>query len=430
MMGVRSEDQRRVVIVGGGIAGIALATRLGRASRRLPGLHVTLVDKYVSHVWKPALHTVAAGTSRPDQQRLSFFDQAKHNGFKFWPGRFDGVDRNARTIRVASFVDAPSRDGAPDRDLPYDVLVLCLGSRANDFGTPGVAENCISIDDVMEAEDFHGRLCRHLLARMGRREALDIAIIGGGATGVELAAELKRAIDSVASYRPGEGGGDCRLTLIEAGPRLLGAFPGRVSDAVARTLVDLGITVRTGATVREAKPDAFVLQDGERIEAGIKVWAAGIKAPDVLGAIDGLERSKSGQLLVTDRLQTTRDAAIFALGDCSSVASRPVPATAQAARQQALYLSRLLPAIMRGEPASPFRYRNRGSIVSLSDYNGWGTLGHYTIGGGWLRGLTARLAHSLLFRQHQLELLGLARGTLRWVADDIAGASQPLVRLD
>lgn len=424
-------DRTRIVIVGGGIAGIEVATHLGRGGRA----DVTLADRSLAHVWKPMLHTFAAGTAQADRQKVDLFAQARRNGFRFQPGTLVGVDRQAKRVRLK----VEAAEGQPEVERSYDLLVVAVGSRANDFGTPGVAAHCQTIDDLTEAEHFHRQLRRHLLARLDHGGMLDVAIVGGGATGVELAAELKHAINLLSAYGAPDLPRRLQLTLIESGPRLLPAFPERVSQAAARTLSDLAVEVRTGTLVTGADAAGFTLRDGSRIAAGLKVWAAGVKAPDVLAGIDGLERSKTGQLVVGPDLRTTRDPAVVALGDCARQdapdAGGPVPATAQAARQQAQHFARHLGRVLaRGGPVTaalpPFQYVEKGTVVSLADFNGWGTLGRYTFGGGRLNGLSARLTHDLLYRQHQIGLFGPVRGTLTWLLDDLDHLIGPPVRLD
>ena len=424
-------DTARIVIVGGGVAGIEVATSLGRGGCA----EVILADRSLSHVWKPMLHTFAAGTARADRQKVDFFAQARRNGFRFQPGALIGIDRQTKRVRLA----IEAAEGQPEISLPYDLLVLAIGSRANDFGTPGVAAHCLTIDDLTEAEHFHDQLRRHLLARLDRGGMLDIAIVGGGATGVELAAELKHAINLISAYGSSDLPQRLCLTLIESGPRLLPAFPEKVSRAAARTLSDLAVEVRTDAMVTGADTDGFTLKDGSRVPAGLKVWAAGVKAPDVLAELHGLDRSRSGQLVIGRDLRTTRDPSIVALGDCASLieseGGRSVPATAQAARQMAQHLAHHLGrALARGGTVAdvlpPFRYVEKGAIVSLADFNGWGTLGRYTFGGGRLNGLSARLTHDLLYRQHQLGLYGPLRGVMTWVLDDLDTLVSPPVRLD
>ena len=422
-------DRARIVIVGGGVAGIEVATGLGRDGRA----EVVLADRSLSHVWKPMLHTFAAGTARPDRQKVDYFAQAKRNGFRFQPGTLVAVDRTAK--RVSLVVE--EAEDRPPVDLAYDLLILAIGSRANDFGTPGVAEHCLTIDDLTEAEGFHASLRRHLLRALRDRDGLSVAIVGGGATGVELAAELKHAIDMTARYGSPDLPGRLRLTLIESGPRLLPAFPEKVSAAAARTLADLGVEVRVGAMVSGADEAGFSLMEVGRIDATLKVCAAGVKAPDVLASIEGLERARAGGLVVGPDLRTTRDPSILALGDCASVADpsgRHVPATAQAAHQEAQHCIRALRgALAAGHLDAPlplFRYKERGAIVSLADYNGWGTLGRYTFGGGRLNGLSARLTHDLLYRQHQFGLFGTGLGLATWLADELDRVVSPPVRLD
>lgn len=423
-------DKTRVVIVGGGVAGMEVATGLGRAG----SADVVLADRGLSHVWKPMLHTFAAGTARPDRQKVDYFAQAKRNRFRFQPGTLVAVDRMARTVSLV----VEGAETKPPVQLAYDLLILAIGSRANDFGTPGVAEHCLTIDDLTEAEGFHAALRRHLLRALRGQDGLSVAIVGGGATGVELAAELKHAIDLLARYGSPDLPRHLRLVLLESGPRLLPAFPERVSAAATRTLGDLGVEVRTGAMVTGADPAGFALKDGGRIDAVLKVWAAGVKAPDVLSGIEGLERSRTGGLIVGPDLRTTKDPAILALGDCASLtdptSGRPVPATAQAAHQQAGHLvpalRRILAAGTPEAPLPPFRYRDRGALVSLADFNGWGTLGRYTFGGGRLNGLSARLAHDLLYRQHQFGLFGPGLAIATWAADELDRMVSPPVRLD
>ncbi len=423
-------EAKRIVIVGGGVAGLELATRLGRRGRD----QVTLVDQSLSHVWKPTLHTFAAGTARPGRQKISFLAQAKASGFHFRAGALTGVDRTGKSLSIKPYWEEPWHETKlAEMRLAYDRLVIAIGSQADDFGTPGVAEHCQTIDDLTEAESFHAALRERLFRSLQDGSEISVAIVGGGATGVELAAEIRRAVGLFSRYTPDDPGQRLRLSLIESGPRLLSAFPDPVSQVATRELKALGVDVRTGAVVSGVEPDGFRLKHAPGIEAQLRVWAAGVKAPKVLAGIDGLELSKTGQIVVTPSLQASREPSLFAMGDCAALidpaTKRDVPATAQAAHQQAQHLARHLGVKPLGE-MPPFQYRDRGSIVSLADYNGWGTLGRYTFGGGRLRGLSARAAHELLYRQHQLGIYGLGRGLLEWVSDDLGRLIDPPVQLD
>ena len=423
--------QRRIVIIGGGIAGLELATMLSRPRTMRRAFAVTLIDRSLGHVWKPMLHEFAAGTARRGQDRIDFFPEAARRGYVFMPGTLARVDRETRSVTLEALLDAGGSVILPRRTVNYHALVVATGSRANDFGITGVLDHCHFIDSLNEADAFNVRFRDLMLKSMAEGSPVRVGIVGGGATGVELAAELHRAVDLIASITAGAGRKLLDVTLVETGDRLLSAFPASVSHDAERQLVGLGIKVRTQSEVTVADKGGFTLKDGSRIETNINVWAAGVKASSATSAFEGLEQSRSGQLLVNDRLQTPADPAVFCLGDSSRLVSSPVPATAQAARQQALYLAKALPQILEGREASPFRYRDKGSIVSLGDYNGWGTLGKYFVfGGGRLRGLSARLTHDWLYRQHQVEIYGLWRGVAAFLSEKLDGIVRPPLTLD
>ena len=429
----------RVVVVGGGVAGLEVATGLGRRLGRRGEAEITLVDKALAHVWKPMLHQFAAGVAHADREKIAYAAQAHDNGFRFVAGTLDGVDREARRVKVTPYrtgdgEDAPLAGGPPPLELSYDRLVLAIGSRADDFGIEGVAEHCWTIDDLEGSERIWAELRRLVMGSIQRRDPISVGIVGGGATGVELAAEAKRAVHLIARYGYPDLPRQLRIVLIESGPRLLPAFPDGVAQAATRNLQELGVDVRTGAEVSAATADGFRLADGEHVGADLRVWAAGVKAPRALERLEGVARSKTGQVVVDDRLRAGGDDAVLVLGDCGELtppgADKPIPATAQAARQEARHLVRHLRAWRRDGVLPPFRYHDRGAIVSLSDYNGWGTLGRYTFGGGWLKGLSARWLYALLYRQHQFELRGWPHGLAAWGRDGIDHWISPPVRLD
>lgn len=423
----------RLVIVGGGIAGLALATRLGKSLGRSGKLDITLVDKGFSHVWKPMLHCFAAGTARNENDRITFISHAAGHNFRFCYGEISGLDRANRSITLAPLVEKDDDNVVlEERYLDYDGIVFAIGSRANDFGTPGVLEHCIFLDNVVEANNFNERFRHALLQAYGRGTPVDIAIVGGGATGVQLAAELHKALDIGSLYNFTPKTPDMRVTLLEAGPRILPSFPEDVSAAAHKQLEALNISVRTGAMVSGVDESGFLLKDGSRVDAQFRVWAAGVKAPDVTRALDGLECTRGGQFVVKPSLQTTMDDRIFAMGDCSSIQNDPLPPTAQVARQEAHHLAKHLPAwILNQKPVPAFTFNNKGAIVALGSYNGWGTFPDgKTFGGGALHGLSARLGHTALYRQHQIELYGLRRGLIACLSDWLDGFVRPSVRMD
>jgi NADH dehydrogenase len=422
-----------IVVVGGGVAGLILATRLGHSLGRRRLARVSLIDRSWIHVWKPMLHTFAAGTWNIHEQQVQYVAHAHTHHFEYVPGQLDAIDRTARRIRLAPMRMA-GEVVASARELDYDVLVLAIGSRANDFGIPGVVEHCHFIDSQDQADAFNARLRAHVVRSLAQGGNADIAIVGGGATGVELVAELSRMVELASGYGEADIRRRLRLTLLETAPRILGAFPESVSAGATSGLRALGVDVRTGVKVVAADPGGFLLEGGDRVPAALKVWAAGIRAS---GSFDetGLELSRAGQIVVGSNLLAKGEQRIFALGDCASLVpestERPLPCTAQVANQQALHLVRHLPDWLRkGKPVPPFHFRDFGALVALSDYNAFGTLGRFGFfKGGFIKGRFAQLSHAVLYRRHQLSLHGPYRAGLLWLAERINALVRPRVRI-
>jgi len=421
----------RIVVVGGGIAGIVAATHLSRRLTRSKTAEILLTDHNLAHVWKPMLHTFAACTANYTSQNISFVSHARRSGFRYWPGELAGLKRSRKVVELGPVPLPDAAEMLPGRSIPYDTLILAVGSRANDFGTPGVAENCRFIDDIGEANAFSDLLRSRIIQAIDTRADLHVVIVGGGATGVELSAELAKYIEILSSYAYDAR---LRITLIETGPRLLGPFPERISKAVEAKLRQIGVDVRTKTKVVGSDKNGVVLEGGQRIDAALIVWAAGIKAPEVVSKLDGLDVSHHGQILVRPTLQSQQDDSVFALGDCSSLPGKdgkPLPTTAQVARQEAVFLARSLARhLRRNRPLAEFHFRDMGSLVSLADYAAYGTLGsHGFFRGGFLKGRLAHVAHAALYRMHQMDLYGPVRGGVIWLADDLTGAVRPRIDL-
>lgn len=434
-------NQHRIVIVGGGVAGIELAAALGRRRRceecrQRAFASVTLVDHAAAHVWKPILHTIAAGTRDVAQQQTAYLGAAREAGFMFRAGSLRALDRTAGEIELAPLFAADGRVAVPESRIGYDTLVLAVGSRANDFGTPGVAQHCMAIDSLREARAFNRELRLRMTQCVTQGTELAIAVVGGGATGVQLSAELIELRSALAAYGGGELTTRMTITLLEAGPRLLPAFPEDISAATKARLEALGIRVMLATKVESADADAYVLEGGARLAASLKVWAAGVKAPDFLAGFGGLETGRGNRLVVAPSLGTTRDSKVFAIGDCASLtpagATRPLPTTAQVAHQQAQHLARHLPDLaLHGTPVPAFAYHDFGSLVSLADYDAYGSLGQFgLLKGVTFRGRLAQLSHALLYRSHQAKLHGFWRGGLLWLVDWLNARARPPVRLD
>jgi NADH dehydrogenase len=350
-----------VVVVGGGAAGLELVTRLGDRFGRRGQMRITLVDRARTHLWKPMLHAVAAGSMDPGEHELNYLAQAHWHGFRYLLGELAGLDRAGKQVRLAAMADEEGREITPSRSIPYDTLVIAIGSITNDFATPGVAQFAVPLETPPQAVRFNRRLvnaCIRAHAQAGpvRPGQLHVAVIGAGATGTELAAELHRTARAVVAYGLDriDPEADIRIVLIEAAPRILPGLPERVSEATRKLLDALGVEVRTGARVAAVRADGVLLADGGFVPAELVVWAAGVKAPEVLASLDGLEVNRINQLVVEPTLQTTRDPDIFAIGDCAVCPwpghPTPVPPRAQAAHQQAAHMLRQVAHRLRSEP--------------------------------------------------------------------------------
>jgi NADH:ubiquinone reductase (H+-translocating) len=435
------EALRQIVVVGGGAAGLELATRLGDRLGRRGLARITLVDCARTHLWKPMLHSVAAGSLDPGEYEVSYLAQAHWHGFRYRFGELAGLDRTAKQVRLAAMFDDEGRQITPPRSVRYDTLVIAIGSITNDFGTPGVAKHAVQLETPAHAERFN-RLLVNACIRAQTQEApiragqLHVAIIGAGATGTELAGELHRTTREVVAYgldriNPER---DIRIMLVEAADRILPGLPKRISEAVQRLLGKLGVEVRSGARVTKVAADGVQLADGSFIPSELVVWTAGVKAPEVLRDLDGLEVNRINQLVVEATLRTTRDPHIFAIGDCAACPRQgqptPVPPRAQAAHQEAAHMVQQIERQLRGKPLLPYTYRDFGSLVSLGNYSTVGNLMGFLFGRGiFVEGLFARLMYWSLRIMHERAVNGVLRTALGLLARGLSRRTGPQVKL-
>jgi len=431
----------RIVVVGGGAGGLELVTSLGDSLGRKGLAEVTLIDNSRTHLWKPLLHRVAAGSMDLNDHEINYLAQARWHHFRFRLGRMEGLDRTGKEVLLAPTVDETGVEIIAARSVPYDTLVIAVGSKTNDFGTPGAAEFAMSLDAPREAARFHSRLLNACLRANTQTNALQpgqlhIAIIGAGATGVELAAELHNTTRELVAFGLDriDPERDIKVTLIEAAPKILPVLPERLSDATLHLLEKINVDVLTGERVTEVSRDGVQTQSGRFVPAELVVWAAGIKAPEFLANLVGLESNRMNQLLVRQSLQTTRDPNIFALGDCASCAwpghDAAVPPRAQAAHQQASHLAKGIRSHIQGKPVKEWTYRDFGSLVSLGKHSTVGSLmGALTGGSLMIEGYFARLMYLSLYKMHEYALHGFAKVFLDTLARLIIRRTEPHVKL-
>lgn len=429
-----------IVIVGGGAAGLELATGLGNTLARRKRARITLVDKARAHLWKPLLHSVAAGSLDFDEHALDYLAQAHWHHFGYRFGEVIGLDRARKQVQIAATHDEEGVEITPSRSLHYDTLVIAIGSITNDFGTPGVSQLAIALETPEQAVRFNHRLVNACIRADAQPDPvrpgqLHVAIVGAGATGTELAAELHRTTREVVAFGLDriDPERDIHITLIEAADRILPALPPRISDATIRLLRSLRVDVTTNSKVTEVRADGVQLADGGFIPSELVIWCAGVKGPDVLSRLDGLETNRIGQLVVTPTLRTTRDPDIFAIGDCAACplpgGAGDVPPRAQAAHQEASHLVKQLPRRLRGEPPNPYVYRDFGSLVSLGRSTVGNLMGFLVGKNFFIEGYFARLMYRSLYKMHEAALHGLANVTLGTIARTFGRRNAPVVKL-
>ncbi|NEX64074.1 NAD(P)/FAD-dependent oxidoreductase [Noviherbaspirillum galbum] len=429
-----------IVIIGGGAGGLELATRLGDSLGKRNKARIVLVDRHPTHFWKPLLHTVASGKLDPQAHQIAYSAQAAEHGFQFICGEATRIDRTKRCIHLAALRGDDGGEIVPARTLPYDRLVLAFGAVTNFYGVPGAARHCLTLDSVEDAETFRRRFllsCMQASARAADGSGdgrVDLVIVGGGATGVELAAELNHTVRTLARYNvhsldPAKG---VRIRLLERGERLLPHLNPALSRRATRHLQRMGIEVCTGTAVASVEHDAVIDGSGVRHPADMSLWAAGVEAPALCTTL-GLPLNRIKQIIVTPSLQTVDDPNVFAIGDCASHVSPAsgiaVPPRAQVAHQQAMFLAEVL-ARPSGDALPHFRYRDYGSLVSLGPFAAVGVLIGGLSGREMLVGGTmARLMYGMLYHKHVLSLRGFARTVAQGVAHWIRTKITPPVRL-
>jgi len=410
-----NNEKQKIVIVGGGAGGLELAISLGNKLAKNGLAEVTLLDASSTHIWKPLLHEVAAGTL-DEAEEIEYLAMAHRNHFRFRLGKMEGLNRQTKEIFVSPTLNDQNEVLIPKRTFSYDLLVIAVGSVSNTFGIKGVAEHCMFLDTTPQAFKFQKQLVEsyiktHVGVDAARDKPLSIAIVGAGATGVELSAQLHEVTDMLAVFGL-EGSSKVKLTIIEAATQLLPALPPRLAIATQQQLVKLGIDLKLGRRVTEVNKTGILTHDGEMLEADLKVWAAGIKAPDWMKELDGLETNHLNQLIVDNTLKTSDDD-IFALGDCAACAwighEENVPPRAQAAHQQASTLAKSIANRLRGGSLVEYDYKDYGSLVSLGKYTTVGNLMGNLMGTVSVGGFIARIVYLSLYKMHQVAIHGYFR---------------------
>lgn len=441
---MNNNNLHRIVIVGGGAGGLELATKLGDTLGKKKKAEIVLIDAKKTHIWKPLLHEIAAGSLNPDKDELDYLAQAYWHHFKFRLGRVDDLDRDRKEISLEPFLDTDGSEIIPRRSFKYDTLILSVGSTINDFGIKGAFEHAIALDTQEQAERFHQKLHTAILKAQTqlmpvKEGQLEVVIVGAGATGVELAAELHKATREMAAYgldniNPDR---DIKINLIEASDRLVPALPKKISLSVELELKKLNINLYLGERVTEVTEQGIKTHTGRDFSSTLVVWAAGIKAPNFLKNIGGLKTNNINQLLVNSTLQTSEDKNIFAFGDCAACPIKPgsleiVPPRAQAAHQQASLLVKAVKKVVAGNKNSLplYIYKDYGSLVNLGRYSTVGNLMGSLMGGTmFIEGFIAKIMYLMLYQMHLMALHGIPNVAFKLLAKVISRRTEARVKL-
>tara|TARA_R110000796_G_scaffold23046_6_gene66234 strand:- start:1088 stop:2374 length:1287 start_codon:yes stop_codon:yes gene_type:complete len=425
---------QRIVIVGGGAAGLALASKLGRKFGKNPLIDISLIDKNTVHIWKPKLHEVAVGVIDQSIEGLQYRDHGLKNGYRYIRGAIEQCDPSTKTIQLAPVFNDEGEMIIAARNIEYDTLVLALGGVSNSFNTPGAEKHCIFLDSLDSANLFHHKLMDALLQLNETQDQLGIGIVGAGATGVELAAELHHVIESVREYGYQNISKDhLDINLIEASTKILPQLPEQVSTRAQTVLSKLGVKLHLGVQVKEVTKEGFVTATGETIKANIKVWAAGVKGPKVFESFTLLPVTPRNQIDVDDCMRVKGIDDIYALGDCAQLilpSGKPVPPRAQAAAQMADRLYANICLKMKQQPEKPFVYKDYGSLVSLSRFSAVGNLmGSLRSGDFFVEGHVARLMYISLYQRHLASLYGWFSASVYRIAQKLLRWQRPKLKL-
>lgn len=439
---MKNSSDKTIVICGGGAGGLELVTSLSKRFRK-GQYKVILIDKEKTHIWKPHLHEVAAGSLDSHYEQVDYLNLASKFNFEFVWGEMTNLNKENKTVTVKAKFNSAGEEILPEREIKYDNLIIAVGSTSNDFGTPGVKEHSFSLDDLNSANKFHEIMLEKVLQKeykdSDNSEPFSVNIVGGGATGCELAMSLYQTTRQLSKFGLDKlKNKPVKITVINAADQLLPGLSQKISDGAKEILEEAGINVLNSSKVLALENNkAIIDHKGEKIElfADMQVWAAGVKSPDFLSKL-GLETNRGNQFVVNGQLQTS-DPAIFAIGDCASVKwinapkdGMNVPPRAQSAHQMSEYLVKYIDKINNGLQVPDFEYKDFGSLISLGSGETVGTLMGFMQGKSlFVEGKVAKLMYLHLYQHHQIKINGLIPAFFLLIGKLIQKRFKPTVKL-
>jgi NADH:ubiquinone reductase (H+-translocating) len=356
----QTRAQKRIVIIGGGFAGIAAARALKRADAE-----VVLIDRRNHHIFQPLLYQAATAVLAPSEIAAPIRQLAvKQRNLTVVLAEVTSVNLNSRTVDA----DCP---GLGTRKIPFDFLVIATGMRPSYFDHDEFAHYAPGLKTLNDAEAIRTKILSAFeLAEetddAGERDReMTFVLVGAGPTGVELAGSMSHMVNvtlrrNFRRINPAES----KIILLEGGDRVLPTFAETLSKKATKRLEKLGVKVMTGVKV-EKVDDQGVVAGGKRIPSATVLWTAGVAASPIVKML-GAKTDRAGRVTVGPRLDVADAPGVFVVGDTASVMQdgRPVPGVAQAAIQQGRYVGRLISGRLKGrETRRPFRYFNKGNMA-------------------------------------------------------------------
>ena len=345
-------DTAHVVIVGAGFAGLSAAGKLRKAD-----LHVTVIDKHLYSTFQPLLYQVATGGLNPGDVAYPVGGFTARRNARFIRDELAAIDPAARVVRLAG-----------GREIGYDYLILATGVSANYFGVQGAEENTFGLytrTDAIVLRDHIMNGFEWLSADPDGQREFAVTVVGGGATGVELAGTLGELRNNVlrATF-PDVDPARLHIRLVETAPELLMPFHPKLREYTRRQLVKRGIDIRVNTTIREVTKDHVLLADGTSHRSDLTVWTGGVAAPGSVASW-GLPQGKAGRLIVGPDLRVEGSDRIFATGDVALNEDNPSPQLAQPALQEGRHAAEQVIHLLRGEPTEPFHYHDKGTMATI-----------------------------------------------------------------
>jgi NADH dehydrogenase len=395
------QDAPRVIVVGAGFAGLAAVAELHRA-----GAQVLLIDRNIYSTFQPLLYQVSTGGLNPGDVAYPLRPLARKKTARFRQGELAGIDPAARRVTLTG-----------GTTLDYDYLVIGTGVAAAHYGVTGAAEHTFALYTRPDAVTLRD----HIMARLERLDiegpgkTVNFTVVGGGATGVELAGALAelRALDDAF---PEVDRVDVHIRLVEMAPALLGPFHPKLQSYALAELRRRGVEVRLGTRIAEITEDQVILADGDRLPSDVTVWAAGVTAPAGMAGW-GLPQGRGGRILVGPDLRVTGQDRIFATGDIALIEGQPLPQLAQPAIQTGRHAGKQIALLMAARPAQPFRYHDKGIMATIGRRSAVVELAHGARIHGtlaWLAWLGLHVFYLLGGRNRLSALLNLSYRYLIW----------------